>query len=167
MQNRECSTQEILNSLQSIDSQSKNQELYESLFTYISKNKVIKQFISSIEADAEKSNKAATLLSAIQALDFQNKIFKDEYIDCYLLYLIKQNHIEFLSGMTLYVYAMTFMPSPDSPSLQAEFVPMLDGETLSADGEEYYQLIFKFMKRLGYQERLSTLSKNEFIHFII
>lgn len=61
---------------------------YENLYQYISKNKILKEFIAKIKP---KNKKVEKLFVAINNGDSNAKIFKNENCYLYLLYLIKEN----------------------------------------------------------------------------
>ena len=80
--------------------------LFNQLFLYIKNNKRIRNFLETIPLDTEKNDKAHQLLSAIKLGNSTDKIYNDEECYLFILYLIKEKHIPFWDGITIYFYWM-------------------------------------------------------------
>ena len=89
------------------------QDDYDNLFKFIRKNTKLKKAIANIPNSTSDMEKTNQLLTAIQHGDFNSSVFKDDRVDVFLLYLIKENMIypdnaklNFDSGMTVYLHIL-------------------------------------------------------------
>jgi hypothetical protein len=79
--------------------------LYDGMFAYTLKNKGAHlQFDFNLGTPAVQALRTAIRIGKADA-----EVFSDRYCHHYLLYLIKNNHIEFWQGITVYAYLMALM----------------------------------------------------------
>lgn len=128
------------------------------LYTYISKNKYIPDFLTN---KIKRDNKNVTaLLNAITQGDASADIFSHRKCYLYLLYLIKEKKISFQTGMTVYVYLLALMQFSNKQQLAAsdqdvkqqrhiEVKKLVDNNQLTEDGENYLQDICAGLKKIN------------------
>lgn len=141
------------------------QSRYDALFEFIKKNTKIPQFFNEIQ---KEDKKVAQLLTAIQSGKADADIFSDKNCYLYLLYLIKNEKIPFLQGMTVYAYLMALMQFTDKQPLEDKTMKfnrelkvfdLFIGDEISPFGKFFLDRIYTQCKNLHYKIDFDELVK--------
>lgn len=122
------------------------QVVFDTLFTYVRKNTVLKSKIQNMHL---KKDKCSQLEMAIQQANFKDKIFSDENCLYLVLALMEKEKIEYWQGITFYIYVLMLSYIPfflQHYEIQDEqFLQKIWDKLLK---EKKYEIIFEILSKI-------------------